>query len=263
MSKVKDAVTLAMLLVAIVFSAGLLTLPEYSSAGLDVSGLSSSAPSWETYRPNVTSPPVSSVASPAVTPEPLYTERDVEMMAKTIWAEARGVPSDAEKAAVAWCALNRLDAGTYGETLAEVLTTPWQFAYYESSPVTPELEALARDVLERWQAEQRGAEGVGRTLPEDYFFFEGDGLRNHFRKTYEKPGRRGIGAYQTPTGRRLYEQDYPENVQNLQLRQAAREFLLRRQRIQAERQLQEPLPQRAGAVQLRRRAGNQETENGR
>ena len=54
--------------------------------------------------------------------------------------------------------------------------------------VTPELEALARDVLERWQAEQRGAEGVGRTLPEDYFFFEGDGLRNHFRKTYEKTG---------------------------------------------------------------------------
>lgn len=178
MSKVKDAVTLAMLLVAIVFSAGLLTLPEYSSA----------APEGETYRPNVTSPPVSSVAPPAVTPEPLYTERDVEMLAKTIWAEARGVPSDAEKAAVAWCALNRLDAGTYGETLAEVLTTPWQFAYYESSPVTPELEALARDVLERWQAEQRGAEGVGRTLPEDYFFFDGDGLRNHFRKTYEKTG---------------------------------------------------------------------------
>lgn len=178
MSKVKDAVTLAMLLVAIVFSAGLLTLPEYSSA----------APEGETYRPNVTSPPVSSVAPPAVTPEPLYTERDVEMLAKTIWAEARGVPSDAEKAAVAWCALNRLDAGTYGETLAEVLTTPWQFAYYESSPVTPELEALARDVLERWQAEQRSAEGVGRTLPEDYFFFEGDGLRNHFRKTYEKTG---------------------------------------------------------------------------
>lgn len=81
-----------------------------------------------------------------------------------------------------------VDAGTYGETLADVLTTPWQFAYYESSPVTPELEALARDVLERWQAEQRGAEGVGRTLPEDYFFFEGDGLRNHFRKTYEKTG---------------------------------------------------------------------------
>ena len=48
MSKVKDAVTLVMLLVAIVFSAGLLTLPEYSSAGLDISGLPSAAPAGET-----------------------------------------------------------------------------------------------------------------------------------------------------------------------------------------------------------------------
>ena len=51
MSKVKDAVTLAMLLVAIVFSAGLLTLPEYSSAGLDVSGLSSAAPAGKHTAP--------------------------------------------------------------------------------------------------------------------------------------------------------------------------------------------------------------------
>ena len=50
------------------------------------------------------------------------------------------------------------------------------------------LAYLNGEFLERWQAEQRGAEGVGRTLPEDYFFFEGDGLRNHFRKTYEKTG---------------------------------------------------------------------------
>ena len=79
-------------------------------------------------------------------------------------------------------------APSTGWTLVHTGRPSWQFAYYESSPVTPELEALARDVLERWQAEQRGAEGVGRTLPEDYFFFEGDGLRNHFRKTYEKTG---------------------------------------------------------------------------
>ena len=188
MSKVKDAVTLAMLLVAIVFSAGLLTLPECSSAGLDVSGLSSAAPSVETYRPNVTSllcplwRPLRSRRSPST---PRGTSK--------CWRNRSGrrpeaSPATQEKAAVAWCALNRLDAGTYGETLADVLTTPWQFAYYESSPVTPELEALARDVLERWQAERRGADGVGRSLPEDYFFFEGDGLRNHFRKTYEKTG---------------------------------------------------------------------------
>lgn len=133
----------------------------------------------------------------APTPEPMsspeaaalpWTYEEVEMLAKTIWAEARGVPSTARQAAVAWCALNRLDAGTFGDTLAEVLSKPYQFAYGPASPVTDEFLALADDVLHRWYLEQNGVEGVGRTLPEDYLFFEGDGLENHFRKEYEKTG---------------------------------------------------------------------------
>lgn len=133
----------------------------------------------------------------APTPEPMsspeavalpWTYEEVEMLAKTIWAEARGVPSTARQAAVAWCALNRLDAGTFGDTLAEVLSKPYQFAYDPASPVTDEFLALADDVLYRWYLEQNGVEGVGRTLPEDYLFFEGDGLENHFRKEYEKTG---------------------------------------------------------------------------
>ena len=133
----------------------------------------------------------------APTPEPMsspeaaalpWTYEEVEMLAKTIWAEARGVPSTARQAAVAWCALNRLDAGTFGDTLAEVLSKPYQFAYDQASPVTDEFLALADDVLHRWYLEQNGVEGVGRTLPEDYLFFEGDGLENHFRKEYEKTG---------------------------------------------------------------------------
>ena len=131
------------------------------------------------------------------TPEPMsspeaatppWTYEEVEMLAKTIWAEARGVPSTARQAAVAWCALNRLDAGTFGDTLAEVLSKPYQFAYDPASPVTDEFLALADDVLHRWYLEQNGVEGVGRTLPEDYLFFEGDGLENHFRKEHEKTG---------------------------------------------------------------------------
>lgn len=133
----------------------------------------------------------------APTPEPMsspeaaalpWTYEEVEMLAKTIWAEARGVPSTARQAAVAWCALNRLDAGTFGDTLAEVLSKPYQFAYDPASPVTDEFLALADDVLYRWYLEKTGVEGVGRTLPEDYLFFEGDGLENHFRKEYEKTG---------------------------------------------------------------------------
>jgi hypothetical protein len=131
------------------------------------------------------------------TPEPMsspeaaalpWTYEEVEMLAKTIWAEARGVPSTARQAAVAWCALNRLDAGTFGDTLAEVLSKPYQFAYDPASPVTDEFLNLADDVLHRWYLEQNGVEDVGRTLPEDYLFFEGDGLENHFRKEYEKTG---------------------------------------------------------------------------
>lgn len=142
--------------------------------------------------------PVLSLA-PIETPEPTLTldevvqtppwsYEEVEMLAKTLWAEARGVPSTARQAAVAWCALNRLDAGGYGDTLAEVLSKPYQFAYDPASPVTDEFLALADDVLHRWYLEQNGVEGVGRTLPEDYLFFEGDGLENHFRKEYEKTG---------------------------------------------------------------------------
>lgn len=131
------------------------------------------------------------------TPEPMsspeaatppWTYEEVEMLAKTIWAEARGVPSTARQAAVAWCALNRLDVGTFGDTLAEVLSKPYQFAYDPASPVTDEFLALADDVLHRWYLEQNGVEDVGRTLPEDYLFFEGDGLENRFRKEYEKTG---------------------------------------------------------------------------
>lgn len=131
------------------------------------------------------------------TPEPMsspeaatppWTYEEVEMLAKTIWAEARGVPSTARQAAVAWCALNRLDVGTFGDTLAEVLSKPYQFAYDPASPVTDEFLALADDVLHRWYLEQNVVEDVGRTLPEDYLFFEGDGLENHFRKEYEKTG---------------------------------------------------------------------------
>lgn len=126
-------------------------------------------------------------ASPE-TPTLPWTYEEVEMLAKTIWAEARGVPSTARQAAVAWCALNRLDAGGYGDTLAEVLSKPYQFAYDPASPVTDEFLTLADDVLCRWYLEKTGAQDVGRTLPEDYLFFEGDGLENHFRKEYEKTG---------------------------------------------------------------------------
>ena len=154
--------------------------------------------------PALEAQPVVSIShTVTTTPEPEviahpFTDEEVVMLAKTIWAEARGVPSVARQAAVGWCALNRLDNGAFGSTLAEVLSTPKQFAYYEESPVTPELLALAEDVLTRWYAEHLGDTDAGRTLPSDYLYFEGDGKENHFRKTWIGTGEEWDWSLQSP-----------------------------------------------------------------
>ena len=140
--------------------------------------------------------PVVEVVEPAE-PEPikLYTEADVEMLARLIYTEARGVKSKTEQAAVVWVVLNRLDnPNCLQKTIAEVVCAPYQFDYRPWVPVLPEFEALAEDVLERWQAEKsatagspaspggasRSAEDVGRVLPPEYQYFEGWGGRNWF-----------------------------------------------------------------------------------
>lgn len=110
-------------------------------------------------------------------------EREVEMLAKTIWGEARGVESITEKAAVAWCILNRVDTKGYacGGDIEYVLTFPGQFVGYdEENPVTTECKEIAADILTRWAAEKAGIEDVGRVLPKEYTYFTGDGKRNYF-----------------------------------------------------------------------------------
>ena len=117
-----------------------------------------------------------------------YTGEDVELIAKTVWREAGGIPSMAEKAAVVWCILNRVDDDRWGDSIAEVVTAPHQFAYDAGAPVTDELRQLAEDVLERWRREKKGETDVGRVLPAEYVFFDGDGSHNHFRREDEHTG---------------------------------------------------------------------------
>ena len=139
-------------------------------------------PEPETIEP--TEPPVVEIATPEPTPVvPLWSEEEVYVLAKMVWGEARGVPSDTEKAACVWCALNRVDHG-YGDIIT-VVTTPKQFVgYNEENPVDDGLITLCIDVLTRWYAEREGQVEVGRVLPADYLWFSGDGKRNHFRNAY-------------------------------------------------------------------------------
>ena len=105
-----------------------------------------------------------------------------ELIGRTIWGEADGVKDPAERAAVAWCILNRVDA--WGQSIEEVVTAPRQFHGYRDAETWGECPQrhidLAADVLERWAAEKAGAENVGRVLPAGYLYFVGDGERNHF-----------------------------------------------------------------------------------
>ena len=108
-------------------------------------------------------------------------KEDVEMLARLIWGEARGVDSTAQKAAVVWCVLNRVDASSFPDTIAGVVTQKHQFTgYSESFPATEEFKEIAEDVLIRWYQEKAGAADVGRTLPSEYLFFVGDGVCNYF-----------------------------------------------------------------------------------
>ena len=105
----------------------------------------------------------------------------VDLMARTIYAEARGC-STMEQAAVAWCVLNRVDAG-YGD-IETVLTAPHQFATWGGEIRQEQLD-IAADVLMRWEREKGGEADVGRVLPREYLWFTGNGSENLFRDAYD------------------------------------------------------------------------------
>lgn len=118
--------------------------------------------------------------------EPTYTEpvatydAEITAIAQTLWGECRGC-STLEKAAVVWCILNRVDDPTFPNTIYAVVSAPYQFQGYSPyNPIDADLYAISEDVLARWYAEKNGAVDVGRVLPKEYCYFEGDGYHNHF-----------------------------------------------------------------------------------
>lgn len=105
-----------------------------------------------------------------------------EWVGRAIWGEAGGVQDEAQRAAVAWCALNRADA--WGMDIWDVLNVGAFHGLAIQGEVPDEHIELARDVLARWALEAEGWVDVGRALPEQYLYFEGDGVRNHYSTEY-------------------------------------------------------------------------------
>ena len=88
--------------------------------------------------------------------------------------------------AIVWCVLNRVDSKIFPNTIYEICSQKGQFhGYKEHFPVWDNIKELVEDVLMRWQNEKCGATNVGRTLPQTYLFFVGDGKHNHYMEKWK------------------------------------------------------------------------------
>lgn len=128
--------------------------------------------------------------------------KDVQAMARVMYHEARGIASDAEVAAVAWCILNRVDDSRWSSNIGRVCRQKHQFAWgsahMHERAAYQRCYKLARDVYIRWTLEKMGYD-AGRVLPREYVFFAGRGGHNHFRTRY-KGGKRWGWSLPSPYG---------------------------------------------------------------
>lgn len=116
----------------------------------------------------------------------IFTDDEVDALAKLVYGEARGCNVEGQ-AGVVWCVLNRVDDERFPDTVMGVITQYNQFfGYRESNPVLPELVEVVEDVLMRYNVEESGvAKNPGRVLPREYVFFSGNGgSENYFTVTY-------------------------------------------------------------------------------
>ena len=144
--------------------------------------------------------PVEVTVAPEVQEVPDDPGEAAVALARTVWGEARGC-SATEKAAVAWCVLNRVDSSEFPDDVLSVVSQEGRFDGYDPSyPVEEHILALCEDVLARWELEKLGVGSVGRVLPADYLFFEGDGKHNHFRREYVGDGTTWDWSLESPYG---------------------------------------------------------------
>jgi hypothetical protein len=119
-------------------------------------------------------------AAVAEEPAPLpYTEREIDMLARVVYAEARGCAPE-EQALVVWAVLQRASGGAFHGTPQEVILRDGQFLYSEKHPVLSDIRELCLSEAEKWAAGEPAPTHpiYAPTLP--YYYFNDNGKHNYF-----------------------------------------------------------------------------------
>ena len=111
-----------------------------------------------------------------------FTQQEAELIAKTIYGEARGC-STGEQRLVAWCICNRVDDGSWGSTIEEVVTAPKQFhGYSEDNMLMAEYLGVAIDVLTEWSQGEQADTLSPYAETTTYIYFTGSSQHNWFKE---------------------------------------------------------------------------------
>ena len=136
-----------------------------------------------------TSDPVTE-PEPVTETEPRYSDREIDILAKMVWGEARGCAPD-EQRLVVWTVFQRVEDDRFPDTIEAVITAKGQFYGYKTKhPVDPDIRDLCVTEFDKWMdgAEPPTLKPYAPTAP--YLYFTGrrcsDGLlHNFFREAWK------------------------------------------------------------------------------
>jgi hypothetical protein len=127
--------------------------------------------------------PVPATREPiAAEPAPLpYTDAEIDMLARTVWAEARGCAPE-EQALVVWTVLQRVDADAFPDTIEDVILQKNQFLHDEGFPLRDDIRALCLSEAGKWAAGESAPTHPIYAPTHPYYYFGGDGKHNYFHR---------------------------------------------------------------------------------
>lgn len=117
------------------------------------------------------------VVQPVTIEENLPNEAEIDMLAKLVWGEARGLTAD-EQALVVFCVFNRIDDERFPSTITEVITQNKpcvQFEGYSSSyPIEEDIRDICVECYNVW------VNNLENPLPSRFVFFHAENGHNVF-----------------------------------------------------------------------------------